>query len=264
MRIDNYRGWDDEALPNPGAGVPLPMPPTFDSSTLLGVDISHFQDVVDFAKLKAAGVNFVFIKATEGIDLLDQQFAANWQKAKAFGFPRGAYHLFRPKDDLQSQIDFFVKTVGRPQPGDLPPVLDVEVPEDWTQFTVAQRVNMILGWLKGVEAALGVRPIIYINNSMTNTVLSNPAAFAAYLLWIAHYTSHPTPALPLPWTSWVFWQYSETGDLGGLTGGVDLDRFNGTLADLQRLQFVGLVADDTTFVGRLRGWLRRLREWLGL
>jgi lysozyme len=264
MRIDNYRGWDDENLPVGATSVPTRVPPTFDSSTLLGVDISHYQGVVDFAKLKAAGVSFVFIKATEGTNLLDAQFAANWKGAKAQGIPRGAYHFFRPKSDLQGQIDFFVKTVGRLEPGDLPPVLDIEVPEDWTKFTVAQRVKMILGWLQAVEAALGVRPILYINNSMTNDVLGNPAAFAAYVLWIANYTTHPAPAIPLPWTSWVFWQYSETGNLGGLTGGVDLDRFNGTLADLQRLQFQGLVAAETTFVGRVRGWLRRLLRWLGL
>jgi lysozyme len=265
MRIDNYRGWADEPLPTSGPGAALPVPPTFDSSTLLGIDVSHYQGNVDFAKVKGAGASFVFIKATEGTTYVDPNFAVYRNACKAAGLPRGFYHFFRAKDDVQAQIDLFVKTVGRPQPGDLPPVLDVEAPEDWTSFTVAQRVAMVLAWLKGVEAALGVRPIIYINNPMTNTVLGNPAAFSGYVLWIAHYTSRPAPSVPLPWTSWTFWQYSETGTIAGISGAVDLNRFAGSLSALQNMQVAGIAAAaDETFFGRVRGWLRRLLQSIGL
>jgi len=264
MRIDNYRGWDDEPLPIGSTGSPTLVPPTFDSTTILGLDCSHYQGDVDFAKVKAAGVSFVFIKATEGITLVDSKFAEYRQASKAAGLPRGYYHFFHPKDDLQSQIDFFVNTVGALAPGDLPPVLDVENPDEWSGFTVAQRVSMVLGWLQGVEAKLGVRPIIYINNPMTNTILGNPAAFKAYMLWIAHYTSKAAPAVPLPWTVWTIWQYTENGTIAGISGAVDLNRFAGTLADLQRMQVAGVMADDKTIVGHVRGWLRRLRAWLGL
>jgi lysozyme len=264
MRIDNYSGRSDEPLPNGDTGVPPLVPPTFDSSTLLGLDISHYQNVVDFAQVKAAGVSFVFIKATEGVTLVDPNFAQYRTASKAEGLPRGFYHFFHPKDDLQSQIDFFVKTVGRLEPGDLPPVLDVENPEEWPGFTVAQRVNMILGWLQGVEKALGVRPIIYVNNRMMNTILNNPAAFKGYILWLAYYTSQSVAVVPLPWLNWVFWQYTETGGIAGISGQVDLNRFAGTLADLQRLRVAGVAADEMGFVGRVRSWLRRLLDWLGV
>jgi lysozyme len=263
MRIENYRGWDDESLPIGATGVPTLVLPTFDSTTILGLDCSHYQGAIDFAKVKAAGVSFVFIKATEGTTLVDAKFATYRQAAKAAGIPRGPYHFFHPKDDVQSQVDFFVKTVGSLEPGDLPPVLDVENPDEWTQFTVAQRVSMVLEWLQAVEAKLGVRPIIYINNPMTSTILGNPAAFKDYVLWIAHYTAHPAPAVPLPWTAWTFWQYTENGTIAGISGAVDLNRFAGTLADLQRMLVAGLAAEDMTFIGRVRGWLSRLLNWLG-
>ena len=204
----------------------------------------------------------MFIKATEGVTLVDAKFSQYRAAAQAASMPRGFYHMFHPKDDLQSQIDFFCNTVGRLVSGDLPPVIDVELPDEWTGFSVVQRVNMILGWLRGVEAILGVRPIIYINNPMASTVLGNPAAFKGYLLWIANYTSHPAPAVPLPWTAWTIWQYTESGTLAGVSGQVDLNRFNGTLADLRRLQVGGFAAEQISLLGRVRGWLRRLLDLL--
>src|ERR1700679_4105731 len=105
MRIDNYRGWADEPVPTGDTSTPpVVVPPTFDSSTILGIDISHYQNDVDFAKLKAAGISFVFIKATEGVDYVDPNFSTYWKAAKAFGIPRAPYHFFHPGDDLQSQI----------------------------------------------------------------------------------------------------------------------------------------------------------------
>ncbi|MBU6455879.1 MAG: glycoside hydrolase family 25 protein, partial [Cyanobacteria bacterium REEB67] len=103
-------------------------------SFLNGVDISHFQGSVDFEKLKAAGIAFVFIKATEGGTLVDEKFAVYWKAAKAAGIPRGAYHFFRPKGSVQAQIANFVNTVGSLKVGDLPPVVDLEVPEDWANI----------------------------------------------------------------------------------------------------------------------------------
>jgi lysozyme len=267
MRQDNYRGRDDVILPvGPDGQIQIPALPTFDSSTLLGVDLSHYQGDVDFVKLKAAGCAFVFIKATEGTTIVDAKFAAYRAGAKSVKMPCGAYHFFRPKADLQGQIDAFCNTVGSLQPGDLPPVLDVESPADWTGFTVAQRVAMVLGWLKGVEAKLGVKPIIYINNPMCRDILGSPAAFKDYILWVAHYTSNASPSIPLPWTFYTFWQYSEHGSIGGVTGEVDLNRFAGTLADLQRLRKPGFAVDEASAPAAkpepcpLSGFCYRLRE----
>ena len=205
------------------------------SADIFGIDVSHFQGVVDFNKVKASGVSFVFIKATEGITLVDPMFATNWAAAKASGLPRGAYHLFRPLDASASQVDNFINAIGKLEVGDLPPVLDVEVPADWTTIALAQRTTIILSWLTAVEAKLGVKPIIYLNNSMANDILSNPTAFKDYLLWIAHYTSASVPTIPKPWTAWTFWQHDQAGVVAGVPEKVDLDRFAGSLADFQNL-----------------------------
>jgi lysozyme len=54
-------------------------------------------------------------------------------------------------------------------------------------------------------------------------------------LWVAHYTEKPTPNIPSGFTDYTLWQYSESGAIAGINGNVDMNKFNGTLADLQSL-----------------------------
>lgn len=200
---------------------------------LFGIDVSRYQGTIDWQKVKAAGVKYAFIKATEGQTFVDPMFARNWRELKAKGIPRGAYHFFRPSTNLQGQIDNFCKVVGSLEPGDLPPVLDVEVPSLWTHLTVKQRLALVNGWMKGVEEKLGVKPIIYLSSSFAGDVLGGDASLRPYILWVAHYTSRPSPRVPAPWADWNFWQYSESGTVDGIKDqAVDLNHFNGSAAAL--------------------------------
>lgn len=71
-------------------------------------------------------VSFVFIKATEGVSMVDKDFKRNWQDAGRSGLRRGAYHFFRSSKDGEAQARLFIKTVGDLRFKDLPPVLDIE------------------------------------------------------------------------------------------------------------------------------------------
>ena len=99
-----------------------------------GIDISHHQGRIDWAKLRNAmiakgPVRFVMIKATEGADYIDDCFERNFQMAKATGFIRGAYHYWSALSTAREQASFFLNNVEL-KPGDLPPVLDVEIKPD--------------------------------------------------------------------------------------------------------------------------------------
>ncbi len=59
-----------------------------------GIDLSRFQTDVDWPTARANGVNFAFIKATEGSDRLDAMFHNHWRGAGQAGVARGAYHFF--------------------------------------------------------------------------------------------------------------------------------------------------------------------------
>src|SRR6266849_9420139 len=88
-----------------------------------GIDISHHQLEIDWSAVAGSGIQYSFIKASEGASFGDSRFAINWQGAADAGVIRGAYHFFRPKIAVAPQVDLFVQTVGQLQAGDLPPVL---------------------------------------------------------------------------------------------------------------------------------------------
>src|SRR5689334_1580650 len=92
------------------------------SPEVQGIDVSHYQGVIDWNQVAEAGTAFVFIKATEGTSYVDPQFQDNWSGAKAAGLLRGAYHFFQPGEDPQQQAEYFLSVV-QTVPGDLPPVL---------------------------------------------------------------------------------------------------------------------------------------------
>lgn len=208
---------------------------------LSGIDVSHFQGTVDWPAAAAGGIAFAYAKTSDGGTGSDQKFATNWAGMKAAGIPRGAYHFFRPATSAEAQADHFVQLVGALAPGDLPPMLDLEetktatAPEQWDAVAVDARVPLVLTWLERVEAALGLRPILYTRRGFVQTYFPDPGQLTDYLLWVAHYTGKPAPDVPAGWQDWTFWQFSETGTVPGIAGSVDLDRFNGTLEQLRAL-----------------------------
>jgi lysozyme len=193
-----------------------------------GIDVSHYQGTVDWQQVKAAGIQFAFAKATEGVTLADPEFAANWAGMKAAGLLRGAYHFYEPTDDAGQQAAFFLSTVQLAS-GDLPPVLDVET----AAATSAQLWQGVQTWLDQVQAATGLRPILYLSATFANENAA-PASLAAYPLWLAQYEVE-LPTLPTGWTTWLLWQYTETGTVNGVGGSVDRDQLNGPLAGLSAL-----------------------------
>lgn len=204
-------------------------------SFLPGIDVSSYEKTIDWKKAAASGVVFAYIKATEGVTIQDAYFASNRANAKAEGVIVGAYHLFRPKTAGKAQIDNFLNVVGKVESGELPPLLDIEVPDDWKALTTAQRIQLVKDWLSAVEAALGIRPIIYINNSDAKNLLGNDPFFVDFKLFVAYPTKASSPVIPLPWTNWLFWQHDWNGTVSGITGDCDLDYFQGSLSDLKSI-----------------------------
>jgi len=190
-----------------------------------GIDVSHFQGTVSWQQVQQAGALFAFAKATDGVTWIDPDFTANWTGMKEAGLLRGAYHFFEPADDAAQQAEFFLSVVQL-ESGDLPPVLDVET----TAATSEALWQGVLTWLEQVEAATGVKPILYMSPGFANQYAA-PASLAAYPLWVAEY-GVSQPMLPTGWTSWLIWQSSESGTMPGITGAVDLDEVNGPITEL--------------------------------
>jgi lysozyme len=179
------------------------------SGEVAGVDVSKWQGAVDFGKIKAAGMTYVFVKAT--------------------GLVVGSYHFYETNDDPSAQFGNF-RQHADVKPGDLPPVVDIEVLASNSRPDLADDLKSFLAQM---EQAWGVRPILYSGVSFANEYL---AGFGDYPLWVAEYTSAPTPKVPMGWTTWTFWQYSQSGTVAGVDGAVDMDRFNGTATQFDTLR----------------------------
>jgi len=198
---------------------------------MLGIDVADQDGRVDWTTVKNSGKTFAFVKATEGVSIKDSAFAHHWPTMKAAGIIRGAYHFFHPHtSDPVQQAKEFLKTLGKLEPGDMPPVLDVEVTDKVDSRTV---INAAKQWLAEVEKALlqqtqkPIKPIIYTFPSFWEEV-GNPSDFASYPLWIAHYGTR-NPSIPSAWQGqYLIHQYE--GDISGVpgvSGRADLNRFNG-------------------------------------
>lgn len=213
-----------------------------------GLDVYDGQGTIDWTQVAASGRAFAFIKVTQGNYNTQSTLASYWSGAKAAGILRSPYHFFDPTIDGVTQAQYFLAALaaqGGLQPGDLPPMLDIECPTSSTQSSAdpnceysgnsgwaptATIAQGILAWLNAVEQGTGRTPIVYSYPDWFADVAFTDPTLAQYPLFIATYGTCAN--VPAPWTSTVFWQYSATGTVPGVSGQADVDRFVGTQAQL--------------------------------
>ena len=195
---------------------------------IIGIDVSHYQGDVNWSLIKKSGYSFAYIKVSEGETLTDPRLSENWEGAHQERLKQGGYHVFVPSDKGELQAKNFLsslKAVQRDYQGFLPPVLDIEaIPKGRLIYAQSE----IIHWLIQVEKSIGCKPIIYTSpDNWDSEFLGN---FSKYTLWLADYGHNPT--LPNHWKTWGFWQYSNVGEVAGIEGKVDLNRFNGDMDKL--------------------------------
>jgi GH25 family lysozyme M1 (1,4-beta-N-acetylmuramidase) len=213
-----------------GGPSALTEPPQADGY-LEGIDVSHWQGTINWGQVAAAGKSFAMIKVTEGEQFLDWAYAGNIAAARAAGVRATAYHFAQPglpAEEANIQADWFVQNAGL-KAGDMVPALDLEIRNG---LSVTDLQAWVLTWLRRVEARLGIKPMIYVSPSFWRTYMGDTRAFADMgytVLWIAHWgvSSPSLPAESWGGRGWTFWQYSNCGSVPGISGCVDLNRYNG-------------------------------------
>jgi lysozyme len=199
-------------------------------STVEGVDVSEFQGSIDWNAVHGSGRGFAIARVSDGTGHSDPTFAANWAGIKAAGMVRGVYQFFRGSESGTAQADLLVSAIGSLGAGDLPPVADVEVSDGVSGATL---VASLAAWVGEIKAKTGVTPMIYTAPGFWNG-LPSTGQFAGEVMWVANWQVS-CPDVPTPWTGWTFWQYDDgqtTANCPGISGAVDKDRYNGTLAQL--------------------------------
>ncbi|MDX5349525.1 MAG: glycoside hydrolase family 25 protein [Paracoccaceae bacterium] len=194
-----------------------------------GIDLSRFQTQVDWPTARANGVNFAFIKATEGGDMVDPMFESHWRGAGAAGVRRGAYHFFYHCRPAAEQARWFIRQVPK-VPGALPPVLDME----WTPTSPTCTIRRDGATIREearifteiVARHYGQRPIIYTTVDFhEDTELWR---LEGVEFWLRAVADHPGEVYD--GRAWSFWQYTSTGVVPGIAGEVDINVFAGSKA----------------------------------
>lgn len=204
------------------------------SMAVQGVDISKYQGDVDFEALAASGIEFVYMKATEGSGYVDDRFEENWEAARGTSLAVGAYHFFSFESSGATQAEIYIETVGD-LTGCLIPVVDVEYYGDMLtnppdKETLLSELSELLNTL---EDYYGVKPMIYTSRAMYQDYLKG--SVEEYPLWVR---SVYYPPIIDGWSNWTIWQYSDQGCIDCYSTqsevSIDLDVLNTnvTLEDL--------------------------------
>ena len=208
-------------------GIAIP-----DKYKIHGVDVSYAQGHVDWQKVRAVDedsvrITFAFIKATEGLLLVDPYFQRNWREAAKTGIICGAYHYFKPSKNGVAQAKFFLQ-VAKTEKGDLPMVVDVE---ELNRVSPAQMRQQLKDYLTYVEKHTRIKPIIYSGISFYTDYLNG--YFDDYKLWVANYDQAETKISG--GKQWVMWQHSDKATVTGINHVVDFDAFYGDSSQFQQL-----------------------------
>ena len=185
----------------------------------VGIDVSHHSGEVDWRAVASEGVAFVYVKASEGVDAADPLFDEHWRALGELGIPRGAYHFYVTEDDPDAQADLFLSR-WRPAPGDLAPVVDVELVGHGTTGPIASPLRR---FLDRVEAAAGVVPVLYTSPRFADAHLG--PEFGRYPLWVAEYEVE-APTLPAAWSEWLLWQFEGDATVPGVEKTADRSRLH--------------------------------------
>ena len=207
-----------------GTGVVRPNHPSEAEYPVRGVDVSHYQGNIDFERLEQQGMQFAFIKATEGSSHVDRMLESNMQAVRESSMRFGFYHFFSFDSPGKTQAENYIANVPVME-NMLPPVIDVEFYGDYSFFR-APEPTAVKVQLRELADALsqhyGCKPILYCTLSAYHTYIKD--SFEDCDLWIRNVYWKPE-------MQWTFWQYTDKARLEGYDGAepcIDVNVFCGT------------------------------------
>lgn len=185
---------------------------------VMGIDVSSHNGKIDYKTMKKGGVEFVWIKASEGATFKDKNFYANHSGAGKAGIKRGAYHFFRFDKDGVEQAMNLLDVVGD-RKLEMGVAIDVESsgnPENINDELIKERLSTMVDYLN----LRGIAPTLYCNKKDYYRYLED--SFPGHYLWICSLSEDQIAS------EWTFWQYSHRGTLRGAKGPIDVNVYGGS------------------------------------
>ena len=185
-----------------------------------GIDLSHYQGEVFWETVgENTKMAYVYLKATEGGDRIDERYENNIILAHKHGLKVGSYHFYRPKTEQVKQLENFM-TQCRPGEQDLIPMIDIETKGG---LSTEAFCDSLMKFLDLVEKAYKQKPLLYTYTNFYNKWLVGK--IPQYPLMIAQYKDEE-PVLADD-KEYIIWQYTCKGRIVGVKGYVDKSRFMG-------------------------------------
>ena len=220
-----------------------------------GIDISEFQTVTDWNKVKASGVKFAIIRTGFGVRYTDEQFTANMKGAIAAGIPVGAYHFSYALNaaGAKAEAERVVQLLAPYKAHiTLPVYFDFEY--DTVEYAKKQGVTLgkqafndhSVAFCEAIQAA-GYRAGVYYNLDYLDRLV-DMNRIGKYSLWFAQYNSYAQSS------GWDVWQYSSSGSVPGISGRVDMNQADETFVNSTPVEYEeGWQKDD-------KGWWYRYKD----
>ena len=189
---------------------------------IIGVDMSHWQANIDFAKLAYHNIRFAIFKAGEiptgsRTEFTDPKYARNIEEARKHSIITGAYYFFHPAIGASQQARHFDAVLDKFGQPDLPPVIDVESTDNLPPVKIAA---VLKAMIDGLMARGYRRPIIYSRWGFLVNQVGEPFWLKDHFLWLAQYNTTLT-VKPRDMSKVIIWQYTDKLRLAGI--GVNLD-----------------------------------------
>jgi len=210
-----------------------------------GIDVSHYQGMPDWRLVKNAGVNFVFIKLTEGRTHQQPEGLKNWVLAKEQGIAVSGYHLANlvhknKETDAAGGARNFVEMLEKTSGWDMHPALDLELKkldEHAAQYGSNQTLEWIETWVDEFHDLTDTYPTVYISRHGAKVLGKFHGCLPAYDTWWPDYTTSTWGAPPDRgvecWNTWTFRQITSSGVVPGIFDDVDIDYFYGNQQEFE-------------------------------
>lgn len=190
-----------------------------------GIDVSVYQGDIDFEQVKNSGIEVVYIRAGYGFSVTDPKFEENYTNATKAGLKCGAYYFVTARSTEQAylQATRFAELISGKTFAARPAM-------DFEEFGSLGKngINIVgLAFMQKLRELTGIVPILYTD--AYNASETWDWNFAQFPLWVADYDAEEPYVTSNIWQSYAGFQYSDRGEIPGIYGNVDLDRFTSSV-----------------------------------
>lgn len=199
---------------------------------LHGIDVSVYQGNIDWAKAKAAGVDYAIIRVayrgygSAGTLVPDKNYKANIEGALAAGIDVGIYIFSQATtvDEAKEEASYAI-SLASGYDISLPVVMDFEYYKTGegrlynANLSKAEATKICIAFCQQAEAQ-GYTGMVYANRSMLQNQVNAAEIAAQYPIWLACYPSKASSGSGYA-GEYSYWQYTSTGSVGGISGNVD-------------------------------------------